>query len=162
MTHDDFLKFGKEKLPAEIFYDATLKIQQLRLDAELIIAGFIDGSVEIYHTDSNGVARAASDFAVIGEGEYVAASALLRREQSDLSPLLTTLYNVYEAKKLSESVGSVGQRTHLSVLSNDGTSKITSVGLDSQLSEWFNEYGPKPFPTTLKFDNEYYFVMKDK
>jgi hypothetical protein len=71
-----------------------------------------------------------------------------------------TLYNVFEAKKLSEAVGSVGKRTALSIIRSDGSRKITSLELDSQLNSWFKEYGPKPIPRDTKFTGEYYYVSK--
>ena len=68
-----------------------------------------------------------------------------------------TLYNVYEAKKFAESVGSVGLRTHISIISEDGSSQLTSVNVDRQLEACYSKYGPKPLPEDLKFKGEYYY-----
>lgn len=160
MSHDEFLQYGKDRLPAELFFDAHQKIGQLEINAEVIIAGFIYGQPEIYSTENSGVARAASNFAVVGEGEYIASSALLRREQHDWMSLDVTLYNVFEAKKLSEAVGSVGRKTVLAVMDSDELWKMTSRELDEQLNMWFVQYGPKPIPRETKFTGEYYFDSK--
>jgi 20S proteasome alpha/beta subunit len=155
-SYNGFIKYGKERLPTEIFYDATQKIVQIELNADLIIAGLIGDDPEIYYTDSKGIVRAASHFAVIGEGEYIAASSLLRRGQNDWTSLEKTLYNVFEAKRLSESVGSVGKRTHIAVLEPEER-RLTSLGLDKQLESWFEKYGPQEVPDDRKFEGEYYF-----
>lgn len=159
-SHDEFVKFGKERLPAEIFYDANQRIDQLNLNASLILAGFIDGEPEIYYTESDGVARAANHFAIIGEGEYVAASALLRRQQDDWTSFENTLYHVWEAKKLSEAVGSVGRTTFMSVISKDGSRRLTSLELESQLESAYKKYGPQKVPKKLVFDGDYYYKRK--
>jgi 20S proteasome alpha/beta subunit len=160
LSHEEFMKFGKERLPLEVFFDATQKLSQIELHVNLIIAGFISDDPEIYYTDSEGTARIASHFAVVGEAEYIASASLLRREQDDWTSLEETLYNVFEAKTLAESVVGVGQSTYLSVLSRDGVTRQTSSGIDNQLMKLFEEYGPKPLREGLKFEGEYYFKRK--
>jgi hypothetical protein len=161
-SHDDFIKVGKDRLPPEVFYDANQKVGLIELNADFILAGFIDGAAEIYYTDSGGTARAASYFAVVGEGEYVAASALLRREQDDWKSLENTLYNVFEAKRLAESIGSIGRRTYLNVISSDGRSRLTSFAMDEVLEKLFKKYGPQNIPRVSKFDSVYYFDEEEK
>lgn len=160
ISYDEFIKFGKERLPLEVFFDATQNIAQLELDAELILAGFIGKHAEIYYTDSKGVARAAYHFAVVGEGEYIASASLLRREQQDWLSLEETLYNVFEAKTLAERVGSVGKDTDMHVLSIGGR-RLTSLELDKQLEEMFKKYGPQPLPEQIKFEGEYYYKNEE-
>jgi 20S proteasome alpha/beta subunit len=160
-SHEDFMKFGKDRLPADLFHDAVQKIRNTDLEAQLIIAGFIESSAEIYYTDRWGKARPADDFAVIGQGELLAEAILLRREQHKWSSLEQTLYNVYEAKKYSEGVGTVGKTTDLAVLTSAGMRR-TSVDIDNQLEKLFDKYGPKPIPDDLKFKGEYYFTSTPK
>jgi 20S proteasome alpha/beta subunit len=161
MSVDEFMKHGKERLPTELFYDATQKLSAIDLNADLIVAGFIDGAPEIYSTDSFGVARASNHFAVVGEGAYLASASLLRREQHDYSGLEETLYNVFEAKKLSESIGSVGKQTWISVLHHDGSSNITSREVDKELESWYEEYRPKKVRRDRKFNGKYYYTRAD-
>lgn len=68
-----------------------------------------------------------------------------------------TLYNVFEAKRLSESVGSIGKQTYMSVLSQGDDNRLTSVQLDYQLQAWFKKYGPQKVPDEGNFDGDYYF-----
>ena len=81
MSHAEFLANGKARLPEDAFREATRDIANISLNASLIIAGFIDGSAEVYWTDHIGKARAVRDFAIVGEGEYLAQSILIRRNQ---------------------------------------------------------------------------------
>jgi hypothetical protein len=117
MSYADFIAVGKDKFPDEEYRNSIRNVAAIRLRASLIIAGFVDRTAEIYYTDAEGVARAANDFAVTGEGEYLAQSVLIRRQQNGGLSLHETLYNVYEAKRYSESIGSVGKQTTISILS---------------------------------------------
>ena len=158
ISYEEFMKEGKTRLPPELFYDAFQKVTHLSLKAEFIVTGFISNFPEIYHTDNEGIARAAYNFAVVGEGEYIAHSTLLRRSQNDFTPLHKTLYNVYEAKKLAEAIPSVGPMTYMGIISTDGETTQTSVAFDAQLEKWYNTYGPKVLPPEdLKYECKMYY-----
>jgi len=146
MSYADFIKVGRDSFPDEEFRNSIRNVAAIRLRASLIVAGFVDGMAEIYYTDEDATARAANDYAVTGEGEYVARSVLLRREQYSRLPLHKTLYNVYEAKRYSETIGSVGEETTISILSSRKKRELTSVAVDEQLEEYYVKYGPKALP----------------
>jgi len=162
ISYEEFIKAGKNQLPADLFHDGIQKIAALDLKAEFILAGFINRSAEIYFTESTARANPVTSFAVVGEGEYVASSVLLRRAQNAWDSLECTLYNVYEAKKYSEAVGSVGRNTFLTVLSADGKSRETSHVVDKQLAQLYKDHGAKPLNTGLKFEGDYYYNPKDQ
>jgi len=162
LSYDEFLKSGKERLPPDIFHDAVRNISDISLRVELIIAGFIDDDAEIYSTDRAGKARPANDFAIIGEGEYLAHSVLLRRQQHAHDTLERTIYNLYEAKRFSEAVGSVGATTHIRILAPGKKSKLTSYNVDNQLRALYDSFGPKEVPSALKFEGEYYYKQEDE
>ena len=157
MSYDEFLAKGKQQLPDEHFRNAVRAIGDLDLNAALIIAGFVDGSAEIYWTDPYGSAKAAPDFAVVGEGQHLAQSALLRRKQNSRTSVQETLYNVFEAKKISQSVGSVGEETAMLILAAKGDADLTSFGVDRQLDKLYTVYGPRALPTDFKLEGPLYF-----
>ena len=97
LSYDDFLKFGKERFPSDMFTEGMRYIKSINLEVELIIAGFIEKSAEIYQCESSGEAYPVEDFAVIGEGAYLAQATLMRRSQNYMKSPDETLYNVYEA-----------------------------------------------------------------
>ena len=151
ISHDEFLKSGKERLPADQFNNASHHIDALDLKAELIITGFVGPAPEIYYTDGRCRARATEDYAVIGEGCYLAEASLLRREQVQARSLEATLYNVWEAKKYSEAVASVGKSTTLVVLSADGKMRFVNDAAADHLEKLYKQYGPRETPDDLKF-----------
>lgn len=162
ISHEEFVKFGKERLPADLFHEANQVINHTDLRASLIVAGFLGPSPEIYYTDEHCGAHPVMNFATIGEGSHLAHSVLLRREQIGWNSLSSTLYNVYEAKRYAESIGSVGPGTNITVMKSDGTKRITSHELDSQLAEAYKKYGPQKVPHSIKFDGDYYFKVPEK
>jgi 20S proteasome alpha/beta subunit len=161
-SHDEFVKSGKDRLPADLFHEANQVINHTDLRASLIVAGFVGTSPEIYYTDEHCGAHPVMNFATIGEGSHLAHSVLLRREQMGWDSLSSTLYNVYEAKKYAESIGSVGPGTNISVMRSDGTKEITSYELDTQLGEAYIKYGPQKVPRNIKFDGDYYYKIPEK
>jgi 20S proteasome alpha/beta subunit len=143
LSYDDFLKTGKEKLPTDIYRDTIAEIGIMTLRADCIIVGFIAGDTYIIETDSKGHVSIVEDFAAIGEGAYLAQSALLHRGHIDSSQLSASLYRVFEAKKYAERVSSVGTYTSLQVFYGDRTVKrITKSGLDFLL-EKYKRFGPQ-------------------
>ena len=126
------------------------------LKTDLIITGFLGGSEEIYRCNASGKATAVYEYAVVGEGEYLAEASLLQRGQNDIKSLDETLYNVYEAKKHAESVGSVGKLTSIYVFSSDGTHKLIGANAEHQLLEMYRQYGPKDLPSELKLEGVKY------
>jgi len=157
ISYDEFLATGKLKLPEEDFRAAVRAIGNLNLNTWLIIAGFIDGAAEIYSTDPYGEASASPDFTIVGEGQHLAQSALLRREQrSDIS-MEETLYNVFEAKKISQSVGSVGEDTAITILAAKGEMEFTSFAVDRQLEKLYKVYGPRKLPHDFTLEGPLYY-----
>ena len=156
ISYDDFYSRGKERLPDDVFREMTQRIRMIQPNAEVIVAGISNNSPEIYFTDSEWTVRAAHDFAVVGEGENLAVASLLRREQHAWNPLLTTLYNVFEAKKNCHTVPSVGTKTFLAVLTQ-GEYRMVSLALERHLDQRYRAYNPPVEKDDLKFDGEYYF-----
>ena len=75
-------------------------------------------------------------------------------------PLRNSLYNVFEAKRHAEAVGSVGKKTFLAVIGNGLDLALTSIEIDTQLDAWYNEFGPKKLPPELEFKGPLYFKRK--
>lgn len=158
ISYDDFLQYGRERFPPEIFSSDLVAIKKLELDAELILAGYPTdkqnvGVPYLYHCDCFGVVRERVDYAVVGEGELLAEAALLRRKQHDMESLHHTLYNIYEAKREAESVGSVGKKLWLGLLSPDKGIKIITSEYESQLEPFYSEYGPRRIPDDFKLED---------
>jgi hypothetical protein len=98
ISYQDFVEKGWERFPPDVFRDNMAAISGLPILAETIVCGFCDGVPLICKTDQAGRVSIRDHFAVIGEGEHLAAMALNHREHSDSDGLERTLYNVFGAK----------------------------------------------------------------
>lgn len=88
---------------------------------------------------------------------------MFRRAQQYPNKLNKTLYNVYEAKRLAEAVGSVGRSTHLEVLRYDGENPdVPSAMLDELSKLYVSEYGPRRVPANLKLEGELFGKEADE
>jgi hypothetical protein len=78
------------------------------------------------------------NFACIGDGTDAAEQSLHRRKQSPTTRLSSTLYHVYEAKKMSEQAPTVGEKTVVSVMATTPGSKALgfSTRLGSSPARW--------------------------
>lgn len=158
LSFERFIQIGKDRFPPDIFYGVLKEIEMTSLGAEFIIAGFIDGSNELYVCEQSGRVFPTEHFAAVGEGGYLATAALLRRGQNIGNSLIGTIYNVYEAKRAAEAIGSVGQLTLLTVVQPDGTVRKMSAAMQTWLTNKHVELGPKPVPTDLNFEGQMFDV----
>ena len=117
------------------------------MDAECILAGFLSNGFPILVLARQGNVCICDDFAVAGEGSYLAQSVLLHREHTEVFPLERGVYSVFEAKKYAERVSSVGKMTYLGILRPDKP-LLFSAG-DDGLDNMFQQYGPKPLGKDL-------------
>jgi hypothetical protein len=87
------------------------------LNCEAIVMMFVDDTTYIFELKKNGQWDDCDNFALIGEGAYVAEAFLyLRKHESDCS-LGEALYHVFESLKMAaDCVGTVGQDHTISVL----------------------------------------------
>src|SRR5262249_12921976 len=128
ISYEEFRQTGKSSFPEDLYRDLLWEIRNHRSGAELIVSGFISGYPRIFKI-SGDVVWPCNDFAVIGSGTFNGESALRWREQSSTQNLETTIYNVWEAKRLSENVPGVGKKTILLIMRpNQPTDFLTEAG----------------------------------
>ena len=143
ISYQELLQTGKDRLPQDIFRNAVAEIENTKINAEFVILGFSYGFPMLIKTDERCGATIKENFAVAGEGGYLAQAMLLHRGHHHLNDLGRTLYKVYEAKKFSEGAPSVGKRTSISVIHHDGRHDyLIQKGMDF-MEEKFREFGPR-------------------
>jgi 20S proteasome alpha/beta subunit len=121
ISYKKFLEIGKQSFPDHSFRSTMTEIDLMRIDADFIIAGFDSNKViHMVQTDGKGRVALKEDFAAIGEGAFLAQASLLNRKIAIHESFENMLYCVYEAKRFSESVGSVGPTTNIFVADPDG------------------------------------------
>ena len=157
MGYEDFYNTGLAKMPPDLFREAMSHIKHLDLKADCVLAGFSDKFAILIETNSLGTAIIKEEFAAVGSGSALATASLMQRQYTDVDPFGKCLYAVYEAKKYSERVGSVGKRTMITILYPHGSTQgVLPSGLKA-LDAQFKEYGPKDVPHTLDIDRKFFF-----
>jgi hypothetical protein len=125
ISYEEFRKTGKEAYPQDLFRELSWEIKNHYSGAELIIVGFVKGVPRIFKISADAVV-ACEDFAVIGTGTAIGESALYFRGQTFLTNFETTVYSVFEAKRLAENAPGVGKKTILMVLRRDRPTEVLS------------------------------------
>ena len=170
MEYKDFLRYGKQRLPDELFREKWSEVSRLRLGASLIIAGFakcarigpyreelqpflcvVEDSEE--HRD---VVRLENDFAAIGSGSYVANASLFHRGQNWEESLGHTIYAVFEAHRFSNKVPGVGEAMTIDVLEPNRIRSLSDKGYVFY-EKMFKRFGPRE----IEAKHEGKFAMDD-
>jgi hypothetical protein len=150
---------GKTKLPEEFILRQQDAIGRIKLDASLIISGFLPETDFARNTveprpflcvvddtrSSMGVEEVfiEHEYDAIGSGSGTALSMLFRREQDSIDSLACTVYNVYEANCMSDKVPGVGRFfVNIDILYLNGTMKTLTEDGYKYLKQKFKSYGP--------------------
>jgi hypothetical protein len=149
ISYVDFVSTGKARFPDDAFRSAMTEVEIMELGAEFIIFGYINTFPILIRTNQRCMAVIKEDFAVIGEGGYLAQAALLNRGHSSVEPFGKSLYCAYEAKKYAEGAPTVGRTTSVMVHHRNGSyESINSEGRDF-LEKKYKEFGPRTIPRAV-------------
>lgn len=152
LSYEDFIATGKGRLPEDIFRRVLSEIESTAIEADLIVVGFGLGFATIVTTDARCRTSIYDNFAAVGEGSYLAVSAMMKRGHMGIFNLNRTLYLAYEAKRYAEGAPSVGSETTLIVMHSTGALQYVSPTGLSALRQMYNDYGPKPLTEPVAFD----------
>jgi hypothetical protein len=175
ISYTDFRTNGKTQLPDDLYASLSWEVRNHRSGVEVLLAGFLKAKVSfpgitpglmympvIYKISEDHV-WVCDHFGVIGSGTSIGESSLYCREHTTVNGLDRTLYNVYEAKRLSEKAPGVGRKTSLSILrppAGDGVLPweiIRQGGIDL-LESQFQRYGPQPIKGLEAIPQEHRFT----
>ncbi len=107
----------KEPIENKLMGDILKALAEFSLQTVMILVGYIGNKAqmsiisEMGHNDFRGM-----NFCAIGTGEQHAVNTLLIHKHSKKSPILTTVYHVYKAKKSAEYSVGVGKETDIFIL----------------------------------------------
>lgn len=129
---DDFETFRKAfkngEIPGPVATGVFQAIERKDLECEVIIVAFVDKEPYIFIVERSGHVEERDNFALIGEGTYVAEAALYFRKHESSDPLSVTLYNVWEALYMaSRRVGTVSKTHSIDILIPPGESGTHST-----------------------------------
>lgn len=150
VTRAEYLNGILSHLPLANQDHIARTIQDIGLEASLIIATFIEGHPRLFTVSENGVVAEDHGFTTIGSGATIAYSALCQRQYDQWFSLPQALYAVYEAKRLSQSEPSVGPKTQMYVMSSDGGGYPASEKALADLDKYFKRLGPKKISDNLR------------
>jgi 20S proteasome alpha/beta subunit len=163
ISYEEFRRVGKKQFPESVVLEEYMNLRRINLGARLIIAGFVEpqGRSRTPHPlicviEQDGTVRVEEHFAAIGEGRYVAVPPLLRRDYSRDTIVQHAIYQLYEAKTLSEIVHTVGETTSVDVFGADGKVICVSsrgyVYLDNKLAK----FGPRKSVRGIRMTNRHF------
>ena len=149
MPYDDFLAYGKERLPEILHERIANDIAGQRVGADLILIGWVDNQFAIFrYNGSSHDVQETRGFVAIGSGCYVAESVMFQRKHLFFDPLEQTIYKVYEAQRLGSIAPGVGEEFSMAVLRYNADfprAEINVIGDSGQefLANKYQEFGPR-------------------
>lgn len=147
VTYDEFIKIGRERFPDTEFRDAFRELRNMKLGARIIVSGFTpEKQPLICLMEQDGNVILEDDFAVIGDAYLLVEPVFKRRAHDYTASLANAMSTVWEAKKLSENLVSVGKEISFDILHETGELQSLTRGGTAFLNEQFKKFGPKPYP----------------
>lgn len=135
----------RSELDKATWTETQAAIEGIGLDCSLLVCTFIKREVFIFQVDEECAVTREENFAAIGSGKDVASAILCFRRQHEGLPLEETVYHLFEATRFARkaNVPGVGKLHAFSILyPGRKQRRLRQRGL-RQLSEYFDEYGPK-------------------
>ena len=164
-----FLTHGEHEVSAGVRDQLWYEIEHLDFGCEMLVSGFGNGMPLLFKIDNEGTVTRVEHFAAIGSGAKVAEAVLYQRKQQATTELNQTLYNVYEAFKLSSQIApAVAGGPHIWLSEHEILNRaeiveqyVTRSGL-KVLERCFKKYAPKEAKNipVLKDDNLFQFPTK--
>jgi hypothetical protein len=87
-------------------------IEAKNLECEVIIVAFVDKEPYIFIVEESGHVEERDNFALVGEGTYVAEAMLYFRKHESSDPLAMAIYNVWEALYMAARRVRTVSKTH--------------------------------------------------
>jgi hypothetical protein len=161
---------GMEKFGEAFVRDCLDQATRILVGVELIIVGFVEVVdyedsktwrapmiVLVSESTDGDVVSLENEFAAIGSAANTARTMLFLRNQDSNDSLMETIYAVFEAKTLSETVPGIGESYSIDVMSEDGSVMDISEEGAERCKVLFSRFGPKS--RTQK--TQHWFEMKE-
>lgn len=118
LSYTDFRKaIQKSEITREVANGVFRAIEGKDLECEVIIIAFIDKLQYIFQVDRSGHVEERDNFALIGEGTYVAEAMLYFRKHQSSDAAALAFYHVWEALYIaSKRVGTVSKTHSIDIL----------------------------------------------
>lgn len=127
-----FLDSLQKPIPNPIIATILKQVSEFRLGTGILLIGFDkQGNARIADISEDHMVNFRDmNFHAIGSGNIQAANTLLFQRHDKSDNLLSTIYNVYKAKRNAEVLQGVGRETELLVLKKSGCHSIKDKNLE--------------------------------
>jgi hypothetical protein len=146
ISYQDFRKHGKAWFLEDVCRQVTSEIEAIRLEVELIVAGFINREATIVKVQYDRVSI-SDNFATIGAGSFLAEASLMQRDYVAIGDVNHAAYLAYEAKRLGERAPGVGRQTSVMSMTLDREAgpvlNVLKLEHLAVLDEQFKRFGPQ-------------------
>jgi hypothetical protein len=115
----------KAPFPNQLTEEIMKKILNFKLNTTILLAGFDQNNAILSEISETTFADFRDmNFHAIGSGNIQAVNTLMFQKHDKNDSLLTTVYDVYKAKKNAEVARGVGRETELVILTKDSGCKL--------------------------------------
>jgi len=127
LTFTEFLEKHRNQLAEFQGRDIWTQVNNIDLDADVLICGFSGDEATIVRLDRYGKTHWETNYSVIGAGADIALAFLCQRDwigqTKDEPQLMECLYRIYEAKRAAQANRHVGVSTAFEILFPGGIRK---------------------------------------
>lgn len=170
VSYKEFRERGKSWLPEETYKSLYDEIHNHRSGSEIIIAGFLpfEKDADLKNPQisrarrpyifkvSDEYAITCDDFATIGTGGSLAEASLMHRSQSIHHSIPATIYQCYEAKRMSEKAEAVGVKSRIIIVyGNNQAMELQGPGFEI-LDSHFARLSPQPVDKVEMLSGNYF------
>ena len=120
LTHNEVKELAKRNIANPFMLKLIESVSKFELSTNLMLVGFDGKKAQIAEIQENGFVDLGDiHFHAIGSGQTQAINTLLFQKQLVNNTLLTTVYNVYKAKRNAEVSSGVGKETDMLIMTGE-------------------------------------------
>ena len=135
-----FIDVLKGEITNPFIHSILENVSEYSLETQILLIGFDNSLAQITNIEENSIVDFRSmNFHAIGSGAIQAVNTLLFQKHSKTDSLLTTIYNVYKAKKNAEVSEGVGRETEILILSGESVQQLSNDNIDILNIIYLNE-----------------------
>lgn len=117
IDHQCYVNSLQNQMMNPLIQTILQRVTDFKLDTTILLAGFDNSLVQITSIEEKGILDwRPMNFHAIGSGYIQAVNTLLFQKHKKTDSLITTIYNVYKAKRNAEVIVGVGKETDISIL----------------------------------------------
>jgi 20S proteasome alpha/beta subunit len=150
LSYGEFRKAVKEgEITQTVALGVFRAVEQKDLECEVIVVAFVDKTPYIFQVERSGHVEERDNFALIGDGTYVAEAMLYFRKHQSSDSAAVAMYHVWEALYIaSKRVGTVSKTHTINILvppkersPHVAVYELTDVGFDFMKKKFDEDFG---------------------